>query len=110
MAPRLAARLIFTRVIRIIRLRFGSPAASAFQTIEAVIKTINDRRSRIQPDVFRGAPIARRLPFISPCRSFVPLVARLVITPVVYVVNERRPLILKIILQSFTQERLDEVL
>jgi hypothetical protein len=84
-------------VVRIIRLRFGSPVASAFQTIEAVIETFNDRRSRIQPDVFRGAYIARRLPFISPCRSFVLLVARLVITLIVYVVNERRPLILKLI-------------
>src|SRR5574341_1170469 len=105
MAPRLAARLLFTRVIRIIRLRFGSPVASAFQVIEAVIETVNDRRSRLQPDVFRDAPNARRLVFISPCRSFVPLVARLVITLIVYVVNERRPLILKLILQSFTQER-----
>jgi len=105
MAPRLAARLLFTRVIRIIRLRFGSPVASAFQAIEAVIETVNDRRSSLQPDVFRGVSIALRLPFISPCRSFVPLLARLVITLIMYVVNERRLLILKLILQSFFQER-----
>ncbi|MGH9833105.1 MAG: hypothetical protein ACRD9Y_08815 [Blastocatellia bacterium] len=105
MAPRLVARLHFTRVIRIIRLRFGSPVASAFQAIEAVIETVNDRRSSLQPDVFRGVSIARRLVFISPCRSFVLLVARLVITLIVSVVNERRPLILKLILQSFSQER-----
>jgi hypothetical protein len=109
----LAARLLFIRVIRIIRLRFGSPVASALQTIEAVIETVNDRRSRIQPDVFRDVSIARRLSFIGPCRSFVPLVARLVITLIVYVVNQRRPLQTHnsiIHSRKGIQERLDKVL
>jgi hypothetical protein len=95
--------LLFAGTVRIIRLRFGSPVASAFQAIEAVTETVNDRRSRLQPDVFRGATIARRLTFISPCRSFIPLVAWLVIA-FVFVVNGRRLWILKLILQSFFQE------